>query len=70
MSMLMLNLAIAAVIDGFAVAQADEDNIFKENDHEDLLEIWAKYDPDGVGKISLKNLRFFLCEVSEPFGYE
>lgn len=70
MSMLMLNLAIAAVIDGFAVAQADEDNLFKEDDNERLLDTWAKYDPEGTGLISLNNLRFFLCDLSEPFGYE
>lgn len=70
MSMLMLNLAIAAVIDGYTMAQDNEDNLFKEENNDDLLDLWAKYDPEAEGKISLDNLRYFLCEISEPFGYE
>lgn len=43
--MLMLNLAIAAVIDGFTAAKDDNSKLFKEESHEELLDVWAKYDP-------------------------
>lgn len=66
----MLNLAIAAVIDGFTEAKNEEDKLFKTDDHGDLLDTWAKYDPEGVGRITLTDLKFFLCEISKPFGNE
>lgn len=43
--MLMLNLAIAAVIDGFCAAKDDNSKLFKDESHEELLDVWAKYDP-------------------------
>lgn len=66
--MLILNLAIAAVIDGLSNAQQDDDRIFKGDHIDNMLDIWSYYDPYGKGKILINDFRFFMCEVAPPFG--
>ena len=39
-SWLILNLTIAAVIDGLAAAQADDDRLFRTADIDRFLEVW------------------------------
>lgn len=42
--MLILNLAIAAVVDGIKNAEEDNDRVFKTEDLDKLLDIWSSYD--------------------------
>jgi hypothetical protein len=66
--MLVLNLAIAAVIDGLAQAQADDDRLFKNDDIDLFMDTWAFYDPKGKGKISIVDILFFIVDLKPPFG--
>ena len=66
--MLILNLAIAAVIDGLQAAQADNDRLFKNDDIDLFMETWAYYDPKGRGKISVESILFFIVDLQPPFG--
>jgi hypothetical protein len=66
--MLILNLAIAAVIDGLQAAQADNDRLFKNDDIDQFLESWAFYDPKGSGKMPIMNLYYFIVDLKPPFS--
>jgi hypothetical protein len=66
--MLILNLAIAAVIDGLQAAQADNDRLFKNDDIDTFMDTWAYYDPKGKGQMSLENILFFIVDLEPPFG--
>ena len=50
---LILNLTIAAVIDGLAEAQADDDRLFRTADIEGFLERWQEYDHYATGSIRI-----------------
>jgi hypothetical protein len=67
-SMLVLNLAIAAVIDGLAQAQADDSRLVKNDDIDLFMDTWAFYDPKGKGKISIVDILFFIVDLKPPFG--
>ena len=67
-AMLILNLAIAAVIDGLQAAQADNDRLFKNDDIDAFMDTWAYYDPKGKGQMSLENILFFIVDLEPPFG--
>lgn len=65
---LILNLTIAAVIDGLQAAQADDNRLFKSSDIDTFLDMWQEYDHNGVGTISLRKFYLLLAEVKAPFG--
>lgn len=68
--MLILNLAIAAVIDGLQAAQADDERVIKNDSIDKVLEAWSFYDPYGKGKITIDAFYFFMVEIGPPFGNE
>lgn len=65
--MLILNLTIAAVIDGLQAAQDDNDRLFQSTHIEAFNELWQEYDPKGTGKLNVNDLPFFLVEVIAPW---
>ena len=65
-------MTIAAVIDGLAEAQADDDRLFRTTDIDKFLEIWQEYDHYATGSIRIWDFYILLAELDEPFssGYE
>ena len=66
--MLILNLTIAAVIDGLQQAQNDNDRLFKQEDINYFVDRWAVYDPKATKYMSVEDFGFFLTELDPPFG--
>jgi len=48
-ALLLLNLTVAAVIDGLSEAQSDDDRLVKNEDIDYFKETWSFYDPKGTG---------------------
>lgn len=68
--MLVLNLVIAAVINGLSEAQADDQRLIRNDDIDFLMDTWAYYDNDGLGKISIVNVIFFIMDLRPPFMHQ
>lgn len=64
---LILNLTIAAVIDGMQTAQEDDDRFFKSQDIDDFIDLWQQYDPENTGAIPIDQFFLFLSELQPPF---
>lgn len=65
--MLILNLTVAAVIDGLNASMADAGRPLKIADFILFTEAWAKYDPEKTGMIRQDQLFFLVTELSPPF---
>jgi hypothetical protein len=66
--MLIMNLTIAAVIEGLETAKRENTGIIQSDDMETLVLIWQDYDPMATGWISLRDLIFILYELPPPLG--
>ena len=66
---MILNMTIAAVIDGMQVAQDDNDRFFKSSDIEEFIDLWQKYDPEATGSITLTDFMMFVAELKPPFNH-
>ena len=51
--MLILNLTVAAVIDGLKQAAAEDDRLIKQTDLDKLMDLWSKFDPAGTKRITM-----------------
>jgi hypothetical protein len=65
---LIMNLAVAAVIEGLEHAQSDNSGTIEGDDVKVLLEGWMRYDPDATGWISARDFVALLIELPKPFG--
>ena len=65
--MLILNLTVAAVIDGLNASMADANRPLKIADFIQFIEAWAKYDPEKTGMIRQDQLYFLITELGHPF---
>tara|TARA_B110000285_G_C14956658_1_gene529549 strand:+ start:79 stop:297 length:219 start_codon:yes stop_codon:yes gene_type:complete len=65
--MLILNLTVAAVIDGLNASMADAGRPLKIADFILFSEAWAKYDPEKTGMVRQDQLYFLVTELSPPF---
>ena len=54
LSMIVMNLSVAAVIDGLNSARNDFFCCVKSDDISILLDLWKEYDPKGKGWISFE----------------
>jgi hypothetical protein len=66
---IIINLAIAAVIDGLSSARKDHTGIIKKDEINELFIIWSEYDPKATGWIEVTDLIFLLFELPQPLGY-
>lgn len=48
---LILNLIIAAIIDGLSIAQKDRASLITKDNLDDLLTVWQKFDPELTWKM-------------------
>jgi hypothetical protein len=69
LQMIIINLTVAAVIDGLASARKDINGIIKRDEVDDLITLWSEYDPTATGYIEVSDLVFLLFELPKPMGY-
>jgi hypothetical protein len=66
--MLIMNLSVAAVIEGLDTAKKENMGIVQGDDIEVLIDLWQHYDPYGSGWITMTDLVFLLYELPPPLG--
>lgn len=69
-SWLILNLAIAAVIEGLENAKQENSGVVAGDDVSVLIEQWMEYDPQATGWISVLDFVCLMIELPPPFGDE
>lgn len=67
--MIIMNLTVAAVIDGLSSARKDNSGVIKKDEINKLVELWSEYDPQATGWIDVTKLVFLLYELPKPLGY-
>ena len=66
--MLIMNLSVAAVIEGLDTAKKENMGIVEGDEIERLIEHWQDYDPHATGWITMTDLVFLLYELPPPLG--
>lgn len=66
--MLVMNLSVAAVIEGLDTAKKENMGIVEGDEIEALTQLWSDYDPLATGWITMTNLVFLLYELPPPLG--
>ena len=65
---LIMNLSVAAVIEGLENAKSDNEGIIESDDVNALLDHWMEFDPRATGWITVQDFICLLIELPEPFG--
>ena len=66
--MLIMNLSVAAVIEGLDTACKENLGFVEGSQIDDFIELWRDYDPQATGWISINSLIFLLTELPPPLG--
>lgn len=66
--MVIMNLSVAAVIEGLAEASKENMGIVSGDQIDFLIDRWKDYDTNASGLISYQDLLFLLYEVPPPLG--
>jgi hypothetical protein len=66
--MLVMNLSVAAVIEGLDSAKKENMGIVEGDEITLLTLLWSDYDPYATGWITMKDLIFLLYELPPPLG--
>lgn len=67
-ALVMMNLSIAAVINGLAAASKDLEGEVAKKDIESLIQVWAEYDPKATGFLPPRDLICLMSELPPPLG--
>lgn len=67
-TMLIINLSVAAVIQGLDTARSENCGIVCSDDVDHFIELWKYYDPQAKGWIGAENLIYLLVELKWPLG--
>ena len=67
-TMLIINLSVAAVIQGLDVATQENLGIVSSDDVDHFIDLWKYYDPDAKGWIGAETLVYLLIELKTPLG--
>lgn len=67
-TMLIMNLSVAAVIEGLDTAKKENLGIVQGDEIEMLIDYWQWYDPGATGWITMTDLVFLLYELPAPLG--
>ena len=67
-SWLILNLSVAAVIEGLENAKQENSGSIAGDDVQALLDAWQEYDPKATGWISILDFVCLIIELPPPFG--
>jgi hypothetical protein len=65
--MIIMNLSVAAVIEGLETARKENSGVIQSSDIEKLVELWKDYDEQATGWINTTDLAFYLYELPPPF---
>jgi hypothetical protein len=66
-SFIMLNLFITIIVEEFETSEAETDGM--SDSHLQAFKIvWRYFDPQGIGRIRVKDLEHFLRHLPEPMG--
>lgn len=63
-SLIFLNLFIAIVVDTFIGQAAAFSLPIKQNDIDEFVEIWRKYDPEATGYIPWRDIDSFIKDLN------
>lgn len=66
--MLIMNLSVAAVIEGLDTAKKENMGVVQGDEIEMLIDYWQEYDNDATGWITMQDLVFLLYELPPPLG--
>jgi hypothetical protein len=66
--MMMLNLFIAVVLEGFSSTNKEHTGSVTSEHFNDLIDKWIHYDQEATGWIDVRDLIFLIYELSEPLG--
>lgn len=66
-NMLILNLTVAAVIEGLSTVRNQSTGLVTKDEIEELLQVWMHYDPFAKGFIKQDDLIYFFLELPERF---
>lgn len=67
-TMLIINLSVAAVIQGLDTACQENMGVVSADDVNDFIELWKYYDPQAKGWIGAEQLIYLLVELPPPLG--
>lgn len=67
---LIMNLSVAAVIEGLENAQQQNSGMIATDDVQALMDAWMEYDPKASGWISVLDFICLIIELPPPFGNE
>lgn len=67
-TMLIMNLSVAAVIEGLNAAKNENMGVVEGSEIERLIDLWQDYDNDATGYITMQDLVFLLYELPPPLG--
>lgn len=68
LSMVAMNLSVAAVIDGLNAARKEESAMIARSSIDQLYTLWSIYDPKATGWISVEDMLFLFYELKPPLG--
>ena len=68
MQLMIVNLFIAIVLEGFAQFSIQNNAIVGSQDYETLIDLWSDYDPTATGWIKPEHLAFLIYQLPAPLG--
>ena len=66
--MMMLNLFIAVVLEGFSSTNKEHTGVVTSQHYNEFIEKWTFYDEEASGWIKLEDLIFLIYELQPPIG--
>lgn len=66
--LIVLNLLLAVVVEGFAESKKENDAVINPSQIDEFLDKWAEYDPKGTGLITPEEFLFILHDLFPPIG--
>ena len=67
-TMLIINLSVAALIQGLDAACQENLGVVTSDDLTHFIELWKYYDPAAKGWIGAESLVYLLIELNAPLG--
>jgi len=65
---LIMNLSVAAVIEGLENAKTENSGVIEGDHVQGLLDLWMEFDPKATGWINVNDFVCIVVELPEPFS--
>ena len=69
-AMIILNLFVAVVLEGFQNTMDNEESYIKPDYIENFNEVWMEYDKNGVGLMRAEDIMNFMNQLQNPLGWQ